>query len=143
VDVSELIFDHPIDLEPLRAAVKEGFGDPPGLAIITETHGGDFPFLARIVQPAAEQAPTLAQMQAIARSLQAVFLTDDVEVGPLFDDGYSLISPDGTTAVVRADLQGSEDDGLTLSPESRDLYRSVESRLTHAAADVEPFLRAW
>ena len=73
-------------------------------------------------------------MQAISRHLQAVFLTDDVAVGELWDDGYSLISPDGTTAVVRADLEGSEDDGLTLYPESRDLYRAVASRLTHAAA---------
>jgi hypothetical protein len=66
--------------------------------------------------------------------LQAVFLTDDVAVGELWDDGYSLISPDGTTAVVRANLEGSEDDGLMLYPEFRDLYRAVASRLPHTTA---------
>jgi hypothetical protein len=132
--VSELNFGHPIDLETLRAAVKAGFGDPPGLAITTATHGGEIPFLVRIVMPAAEKAPTLAQMQAISRQLQAVFLTDDVAVGELWDDGYSLISPDGTTAVVRANLEGSEDDGLMLYPEFRDLYRAVASRLPHTTA---------
>ena len=115
-------------------AVKAGFGDSPGLAIINATRGGEIPFLVRIVQPTAKEAPTLAQMQVISRSLRAIFLTDDVAVGELWDDGYSLISPDGTTAVVRADLEGSEDDGLTLYPESRDLYRAVASRLIHAAA---------
>jgi hypothetical protein len=132
--VSELNFDHPIDPEALRAAVKACFGDPPDLAMTTATRGGDIPFMVRIVLPAATEAPSLEQLQAVSRSLQAILLTDDVEVGPLFDDGFSLISPDGTTAVVRANLEGSEDDGLSLYPEFRDVYRSVEARLTHAAA---------
>ena len=132
--VSELNFVHPIDPEALRTAVTAGFGDPPGLAITTAHRGGDIPFMVRIVLPAATEAPSLEQMQAVSRSLQAILLTDDVEVGPLFDDGFSLISPDGTTVVVRANLEGPEDDGLSLYPEFREVYRSIEARLIHAAA---------
>ena len=139
VYVSELNFDYHIDIDTLRAALAASLGDPSQLSISTESHGGEFPFLVRIVLPDADKAPTLEQLQGISRRLNAIMLTDDVAVGPLFDDGYTLISPDGTTAVVHTDEEGPDGADIVLSAEFRALYRTVETRLSPVVANqVQP-----
>lgn len=133
--VVELNFDRPISNQHVMDAVVSTIGDQEGLALRMETHQGDFPYLVRLTLPSATDAPSLDQFLSIARMLRAILLTDDVAVGELWDDGYSLISPDGFTAVVRAQDEGLNEGNIILNPESRALYRSASARLNHAAAD--------
>jgi hypothetical protein len=131
--VSELNFERPISEQKVLDAVDSSTGTRTGISLRTELNQGDFPFLVRVTIPAATQAPTLEQFLSIARELRTILLTDDVAVDELWDDGYSLISPDGFTAVVRADEAGLDAGNIVLHPESRDLYRSVSTRLSNAA----------
>jgi hypothetical protein len=133
--IVELNFDRPVSNQKVLDAIVSSLGDQTGLAVRTEIHQGDFPFLVRLTIPSATDAPSLDQFLSIARELRAILLTDDVAVGELWDDGYSLISPDGFTAVVRADEEGLDSGNIVLLPESRDLYRSVSAKLSSAAAD--------
>jgi hypothetical protein len=133
--IVELNFDRPVSNQKVLDAIVSSLGNQTGLAVRTEIHQGDFPFLVRLTIPSATDAPSLDQFLSIARELRVILLTDDVAVGELWDDGYSLISPDGFTAVVRADEEGLDSGNIVLLPESRDLYRSVSAKLSSAAAD--------
>ncbi len=131
----ELNFDRPVSNQQVWDAVVSSIGNQAVLAMRTEIHRGDFPFLVRLTIPSATDAPSVDQVLAIARELRAILLTDDVAVGELWDDGYSLISPDGFTAVVRAEDEDLSEGNIILNADSRAIYRSASARLNHAAAD--------
>lgn len=133
--ISEMNFAQAIDEQEIGSVVARALGYPPNMAIRTEARPGEFPYTVRVYTYDPTPSPSLEQFHAIARSLNRIFLTDDVAVGELWDDGFSLISPDGSTAVVRATEESLGEGHITLLPESRQIYDAARSRLNTLAAD--------
>lgn len=132
--IAEMNFAQPVDEQLVGDVVPRILGNPEKMGIRMETHPGEFPYTIQIFIYSTP-SPSLEQFTAIARALNTPFLTDDVAVGELWDDGFSLISPDGATAVVRATDEGLEEGKIVLIPESRHVYDATLSRLAAIAAD--------
>jgi hypothetical protein len=147
---TELNFDHVIELSKLKAAVARAVGTEaisiwhPGderaehdIIITTEQPGGDFPLLVSVTDMHASEPLALSQVRQIAQQLRSIILTDSIDTGiaPLYDDGYTMISPDGSVDVLRARDDALDEGQLNLTAESRERYRLAVSLLSAIAAD--------
>jgi hypothetical protein len=147
---TELNFDRMIDLPDLEPAIAGAMNGRaisiwhPGddraehdFIVTTENPGGEFPLLVRMTDMHASEPLSVSQVRQIARQLRCIILTDSIDTGiaPLYDDGYTMVGPDGDIEVLRADESGLEIGQLNLAPESRQRYRLAASRLSPVAAD--------
>jgi len=141
---TELNFNRMVDLSDLVSAIANAMctnaisiwhpGDDRAehdIIVTTENPGGEFPLLVSITDLHASEPLSVSQVRQIAQILRSIILTDsiDTDIAPLYDDGYTMIGPDGSIDVVRADESGLEVGQLNLTAESRQRYLLAVSRL--------------
>jgi hypothetical protein len=147
---TELNFDRNIELSELKAAIAHAVGAEavsiwhPGderavydIIVTTEHPGGEFPLQVSVTDMQASAPLTVTQVRQIGQQLRSIILTDSIDTGiaPLHDDGYTMISPDGSVDVLRAQEDALNKGQLNLTPESRERYRIAASHLSPVAAD--------
>lgn len=93
---------------------------------------GDFPYQLSVTVGGDIAKPDLQEKlldiaRIVARELSSIVVNADIVGDPGFDDDFLLVTPDGATQIVQADLVAMEHDAIVLVPESRARYEAVQS----------------
>ncbi len=136
-DQLAVIFAAAAGVEPNRVAritrgdfeqsPRHWFRDDHALGLQTWDEGGDFPFAVEFI---SRSTPNLrAVLDRAAHDLDVAILTDGLDAD-LFDTGWRVIMPDGSSAIVHADpdqLDG-DDPAIVLEPDSRARYQALRAK---------------
>jgi len=146
---TELNFDHRMDPAALRTAIENAMEThaismwQPGdvraeheIIVTISEIDGEFPTMVSITDMQASTPLTVDQIRRIGEQLASIILTDSVHTvdEPLYDDGYTMITPSGALEVLTAEEDDLDAGLIVLTPESRLRYQRASSRLALIAA---------
>ena len=113
-----------VTTEDLERSSGRWFAEDVDLGIQITRYRGDFPAEIEVFSRAEYDQREV--LERVARELEVTILTDQLDVNPLSDIEWLMISPDGSSSVVYIDDEefGADDPAIILVPDSRAVYES-------------------